>query len=89
MLKAVQYFTDEYLERCKTSTPDQILEFLENFRTLQSQIPQAKTKSKLISIKIPEDLLLAFKFKAEREGVPYQTLIKQLMTQWIKLASSL
>jgi hypothetical protein len=34
MKKSIQYFTKEYLERCKGMTPDQILEFLEwnNYR---------------------------------------------------------
>ena len=59
-----------------------IVEFLENFRQLTD--PRAQKKSKLISIKIPEPLLEAFKFKAERENIPYQTMIKKLMLEWIK-----
>ena len=31
MIRPVQYFTAEYLEMCKSFTPDQILDFLENF----------------------------------------------------------
>lgn len=34
MIKAIQYFTPEYLERCKQMTPLQILQFLEEFRLL-------------------------------------------------------
>lgn len=59
-----------------------IVEFLENFRQLTD--PRAQHKSKLISIKIPEPLLAAFKFKAEREKTPYQRIIKQLMVAWLK-----
>lgn len=33
-MRPVQYFTDEYLERCKQMTPEQILQFLEEFRLL-------------------------------------------------------
>ena len=34
MTRPVQYFTKEYLERCKGMTPEQIIEFIEDFRTL-------------------------------------------------------
>lgn len=85
MPKPLQIFTDEYLEYCKQLTPDQIVGFLENFR----QIAHAgrKTSSKLISMKIPEDLLAAFRFKSNAEGTPYQTKIKELMAQWIGQAT--
>jgi predicted DNA binding CopG/RHH family protein len=57
-----------------------IVDFLENFRQLTD--PRAQHKSKLISIKIPEPLLAAFKFKADQEKKPYQKIIKQLMVAW-------
>ena len=78
--KPVQYFSSEYLERCKEMTPDQIIRFLEDFRCLHGQKP---APSKLISMKVPEDLLQAFKRKAELSGQPYQTLIKKLMRRWL------
>jgi hypothetical protein len=58
-----------------------IIEFLENFQELVN--PQNKLPRRLISIKIPEPLLAAFRFKAERAGVPYQTMIKKLMQEWL------
>ena len=81
MKKTIQYFTKDYLDRCKGMTPDQIIEFLENYRMLLSSVPQ---KSKLISLKIEPSLLNAFKQRAELEGVPYQTQIKKLMKEWLK-----
>jgi len=36
MKRPVQYFTREYLERCKTMTPLEIIEFLEEFQELMS-----------------------------------------------------
>lgn len=33
-MRPVQYFTDEYLEQCKQMTPEQILQFLEDFRLM-------------------------------------------------------
>ena len=81
MNKTIQYFTQEYLKRCEGMTSDQIIEFLENYRMLFSTIPE---KSQLISLKIEPTLLKAFKRRAELEGTPYQTLIKQLMKSWLQ-----
>ena len=77
--KPVQYFSDEYLEQCKGATSKQILEFLESYRLLQQPVD----KTKLISLKIPESLLTAFRKKCELEGVKYQTQIKNLIRQWL------
>lgn len=81
MKKAVQHFTKEYLERCSGMTPDQIIEFLENYRRLVSNVPE---KCQLISLKIEPSLLKAFKHKAKLNGIPYQTLIKKLMREWLQ-----
>lgn len=79
--RALQIFTDEYLEYAKQLTPRQIVDFLEDFRQIAAAgRPQ---KSKLISMKVPEDLLQAFKIKAKLDGKPYQTLIKDLMRNWL------
>jgi predicted DNA binding CopG/RHH family protein len=58
-----------------------IIQFLEDFRAMTD--PRAQQKSKLISIKIPEPMLAAFKYKADRTKTPYQTKIKQLMAAWL------
>lgn len=79
-MKAVQKFTDEYLERCSELSPDEIVKFLEDFRYMYGKKP---TKSRLISMKVPENLLAAFKIKASLNDVPYQTQIKRLMVTWL------
>lgn len=33
-MKTVQYFTEEYLERCSRMSPIEILQFLEEFRLM-------------------------------------------------------
>jgi predicted DNA binding CopG/RHH family protein len=81
-MRPLQYFTDEYLEQCRKMKPEQVLQFLEDFRELQKL--RKPVKSKLISIKIPEDLLESFKAKASHTGRPYQTLIKELMREWLE-----
>ncbi len=80
-MKALQKFSDEYLEQCqKLSTPE-IVRFLEDFRLLHGE--KTSSVSRLISIKIHEDLLRAFKLKAEIEGTRYQTQIKKLIRMWL------
>ena len=79
-MRPVQKFSDEYLERCSEMSSDEIVRFLEDFRRIHGNKP---SKSRLISIKIPEDLLAAFKAKAKLSNVRYQTQIKNLMTAWL------
>ncbi|MHC4427428.1 MAG: CopG family antitoxin [Planctomycetota bacterium] len=78
-MKTVQYFSDEYLEHSRRLTPDQTVEFLEQFREMQTPAP----RSRLISMKVPEPLLNAFKLRCRAEGLRYQTQIKELMRLWL------
>lgn len=79
-MRPVEYFSDEYLEQCRDMQPDDIIRYLEDFRRLYSSRP---APSKLISMKVPEDLLEAFKARARLAGIPYQTQIKALMRAWV------
>jgi predicted DNA binding CopG/RHH family protein len=79
--KPIQYFNKEYVERCRDLTPEQILEFIEDFRTMMSEVPE---NCQLISLKIEPSLLRAFKFKSKTHGISYQTQIKKLMKAWIE-----
>lgn len=56
------------------------LQFLEDMRVLSSRV---SSRSQLISIKIPENLLRAFKFACENQNIKYQTQIKKLMAEWL------
>jgi predicted DNA binding CopG/RHH family protein len=80
MNKAIQYLPKEYLKRCEGATPDQIIEFLENYRKLFSN---AREKSQWVSLKVELSLLEAFKRRAELEGISYQTQIEKLMKEWL------
>lgn len=63
-------------------SPDEIANFLDQFRQIHAgQKPRAK--SKLISLKVPEDMLETFKTKAKMQGIAYQTQIKKLMLDWL------
>lgn len=80
-MRPVQKFSAEYLERCRDLAPEEIVRFLEDFRTLHGG--KTRAKSRLISIKMPEDLLSTFRAKADLTGVAYQTQIKRLMIEWL------
>ena len=78
--RPVQRFTAEYLERCRALSPDDVVRFLEDFKHLQGA---SSARSRLISLKVPEPLLAAFKIQARLSGVRYQTQIKTLMREWL------
>ena len=80
--RPVQLFSDAYLARCRAMKPEEVLEFLETFRLLHER---ARPASRLISLKVPEDLLEAFRSRCQLEGVRYQTQIKRLMSDWLHL----
>lgn len=79
--RPLQRFSDMYLERCRQLTPEDVVRFLEDFRRLHGA---ATARSRLISLKVPEPLLAAFKAKARLHGVPYQAQIKTLMQAWLE-----
>jgi predicted DNA binding CopG/RHH family protein len=80
-MKTVQMaLSEEYLERCSAMSIREIAKFLDDFRRLQVA---RKSTTKLISIKVPEDLLEAFKTKSMLEGLRYQTQTKHLMRDWL------
>lgn len=81
--KAIQKFTPEYLDHCKQMKPDQIAQFLEDFRLMHGEA-KPKDPSKLISMKIPHSLLTTFKTRCQLLGTPYQSQIKKLMEVWLR-----
>ncbi len=92
-MKALQKFSDEYLEQCREMSTEQIVRFLDDFRRLHGaknhtqphaiSVQKSTSPSKLISMKVPEDLLFVFRTKAAMTDTPYQTQIKKLMLQWV------
>jgi predicted DNA binding CopG/RHH family protein len=62
-------------------TPDEALEFLESFRKLMADQDEP---TKLISIRIPENMLKAFKIKAKTDGKKYQSLLVEILRKEMK-----
>ena len=79
--RPVQTFSDEYLLCYRELSPEDIVRYPEDFRSVRGT---EVARSKLISLKAPEPLLAAFRAKARRHGVPYQTQIKNAMQAWLE-----
>jgi predicted DNA binding CopG/RHH family protein len=69
------------MKKDKNIKPIEALEFLESMRTLSSQIDGDK---KMISIRIPENLIKALKLKAKVENKKYQNLIVESIREYLK-----
>jgi len=80
--RPVQYFSDEQLQRSQALSATEKMRFLDEYRQLHGS-RQADIKSKLISLKVPEDLLEQFKQRCAANNVKYQTQIKQLMREYL------
>lgn len=82
-MKTVQYFSDEQLQRSSALSATEKMRFLDQYRQLHANQPRHH-KSKLISLKVPEDLLENFQRHCALKGVKYQTQIKQLMREYVQ-----
>jgi hypothetical protein len=73
--------TKQIHKKQKKLNPNQILEFLDNFQ----QVVHGKDKpTKLISLRVPENILESFKILTKEKNQKYQSVIVQLMRDWIK-----
>jgi uncharacterized protein (DUF4415 family) len=66
-------------ENLSSMTPEEAVVFLESFRQLQEDKDE---KTRLISLRIPENILRLL--KAKNEGKKYQSLIIQILRAGIK-----
>ncbi len=65
----------------KKLTPDQVVEFLDNF---QSIVNGKDKPTKLISLRVPENILESFKTLATEKNQKYQSIIVKLMRDWVR-----
>lgn len=73
--------TKQIHKKQKKLTPDQTIDFLDNF---QNVINGKDKKTKLISLRIPENILESFKVLTQEKNQKYQSIIVHLMREWIK-----
>ena len=78
-MRPVQRFSDDYLASTREVSADEVVNFLDDFRQLHAPV----ATSRLISMRVPDPLLAAFKRKCALAGVRYQTQIKLIMTGWL------
>jgi hypothetical protein len=95
LFQAARIYRDEARERSASGSgrregagafimkPVQIICFLDDYRQLHGRRNEIRSCSKLISIKVPENLLNGFNKQAALVGTMYQTQIKILMKEWV------
>ena len=59
------------------------LAYIDWAQAKQASFPQLKPSTKTISLRLPEDLLNEIKILANKEDVPYQSLMKILLAHGI------
>ncbi len=79
--KGLQKLKKKDLSESGMNDATQIAKFLEDFQLMIAGIDD---KTKMISLRVPENILSAFKFKAEKRNLKYQSLIIDLMRKWIQ-----
>jgi len=82
--RPIQYFSKDYLESVRHSTPDQVLDFLDQFMRLNNPGAIGQSRMRLISLRMPEPLLAKIKARAKKEKVPYQKLIRDMLERELK-----
>ena len=82
MKKALQKFSDEYLEQCKKLTSEEICQFLSDHQELMAGVEE---KTVLISIRIPKNILEMVKQKSQLSRKKYQSQIVELLRNWVLL----
>ncbi len=66
----------------KKISPEEAVQFLENFRLMMAR---KDLESKLISIRVPENILNTYKTEAKLSGRKYQSLIVEAMRQFLDI----
>ncbi len=61
-------------------TPEQALEFLESFRKLQAGLDEP---TKAISLRVPGNILNAYKNLAISQNMPYQRMMIQALREYL------
>ncbi|MCC6543967.1 MAG: BrnA antitoxin family protein [Nitrospirae bacterium] len=74
-LKPIPKFKSEKAERKFWETHDSA-EYLDWSKAVEARLPNLKSSTQAISIRLPASLLERIKIEANKRDVPYQSLIK-------------
>ena len=78
-MKAVQYFTEEYLEQCRGASPEAVLEYLENFRLMLAQ----ESDEDCLKLDLPASLIHRLRIKCGQEGGDASAIVEALIEAWL------
>jgi len=81
--KTIPTFNNENEERIFWETHD-ATEYLDMSHAKRVRFPNLKKTTKSISIRLPVDMIDALKVKANSMDVPYQSLIKMILSEGLK-----
>ncbi len=82
-IKIIPTFKDENEERLFWETHD-VTEYVDLTDAKRARFPNLKKTTKSISIRLPVDMIDALKVKANSMDVPYQSLIKMILSESLK-----
>ena len=61
------------------------LDYFDAARPLKGSLPRLKPSLKSVSIRLPEDLLVQLKSLANKQDVPYQSLMKTFLARQVAI----
>ena len=82
-LKKIPKFKSEKEEKIFWETHDS-LDYIDWTKAKHAKFPNLKPSIKTISIRLPENLLNDIKILAHKSDIPYQSLMKILLTNCVK-----
>lgn len=83
-LKKIPKFTSEAQERTFWRTHDST-DYLDWSAAKRVRLSNLKPSTKTISLRLPESTLVSIKLMANKQDIPYQSLIKMIIAEKIKL----
>jgi predicted DNA binding CopG/RHH family protein len=86
-LKKIPKFKTAFAEHDFWQEQDSV-DYIDWSKAKYAQFTNLKPSTKTISLRVPESLLNEIKILANKEDVPYQSLMKVLLAQGVKRAYS-
>lgn len=83
MSRSIPKFQDEDAERRFWDSHDSS-EYLDWRKAKQALFPNLKPTTRSISLRVPESLLVRIRQMANERDVPYQSLIKMILWEWVE-----
>ena len=84
-LKPIPRFASEDEEREFWATQD-TTDYFDSSKMVRAAFPNLKTSTRTISIRLPESLIEQLKVLANKQDIPYQSLVKIYLSEKVKEA---